>query len=203
MVVLDGRLALHDLLDPPAGFSPQTQLEFLKLRVALLPRSRTLRLDEATLFEAASLNGFGRLERRVAWKARAGAIRVTDAGCPGCVAGNLEVSGGPAFLSPGGTLTAAVMGDVELLGAPDLRGPEGWPLRPGVGPGGLVRVLLGGRVALLGTASWRWFPFATPRTSFQLGATARLHLGPVSLAAEWRRTPIAHEGVLSLQVFAR
>jgi hypothetical protein len=203
MVVLDGRLALHDLLDPPAGFSPQTQLEFLKLRMALLTRSRTVRLDEATLFHAASLNGFSRLEKRVSWKARAGAMRVTDAGCPGCVAGNIEVGGGPAFLSPGGALTAALTGDAELLGAPDLRGPGGWPLRPGVGPGGLVRVLAGDRVSLMGTASWRWFPFATPRTGFQLGAVARLHLGPVSLAAEWTRTPIAHEGVLSLQVFAR
>ena len=203
LVVLDGRLALHDLVDPPAGFSPQTQLEFLKFRAALLPRSRTIRLDEATLFQATSLNGFGRLERRVSWKARAGAIRVVDAGCPGCVAGGFEVGGGPAVLARGGALAAAVTADAELLGAPDLRGMAGGPLRPGVGPGGLVRLLAGDRVALLGTASWRWLPFASPRTTFQLGAIARLHLGAVSLAAEWRRSPIAQEGVLSLQVFAR
>jgi len=203
MVVFDGRLALHDLADPPAGFSPQTQLEFLKARVVLLPRSRTLRLDEATLFEATSLNGFGRLERRVSWKVRAGAVRVTDAGCPGCVAGDFEVGGGPALLSRGGALAVAVTADAELRGAPGLRGLAGAPLRPGVGPGGLVRLRAGDRVALLGTASWRWLPLASPRTTFQLGAVARLHLGAVSLSAEWRRTPIAYEGVLSMQFFAR
>jgi Domain of unknown function (DUF4105) len=203
MVVFDGRLALHDLVDPPPGFSPHTQLEFLKFRADVLPRSKSLRLDYATLFEATSLNGFGRLERRVSWKARAGAVRVTDAGCPGCVAGDFEVGGGPALLSRGGAVAVAVTADAECLGTPGLHGLAGGPLRPGVGPGGLVRLLAGDRVALLGTATWRYLPFASPRTSFQLGAVARLHLGAVSLSAEWRRTPIAYEGTLSVQLFAR
>ncbi len=203
LVLLEGRVALHDLADPPAGFSPQTQLEFFKARVAVLPRSRSLRFDEASLFEATSLNGFGRLERRVSWKATVGAVRVPDAGCDGCTAGRFEVGGGPALLSRDGALAVAVTADAEVLGGPGLHGLAGSALRPGVGPGGLVRVLAGDRVALLGTASWRWLPFATPGTTFQLGAVARLHLGGVSLAAEWRRTPLAYEGALSVQLFAR
>ena len=203
LVALEGRVALHDLADPPAGFSSQTQLEFFKARVSVLPRSRSLRFDEASLFEATSLNGFGRLERRVSWKATVGAVRVPDAGCGGCAAGRFEVGGGPAFLSAGGALAAAVTADAEVLGGPGLHGLEGSAFRPGLGPGGLVRLLAGQRVALLGTATWRWLPLATPGTTFRLGATARLHLGPVSLSAEWARTPLAHEGVLSIQAFAR
>ena len=203
LVVLDGRIALHDLVDPPDGFSPQTQLEFLKARIALMPRSRSVRFDEASVFEATSLNGFGRLEQRVSWKAVAGAVRVTDAGCDGCAAGRFEVGGGPALLTNGGALALAATGDAELLGGPGLHGLAGSPLRPGIGPGGLARLLLGNRIALLGTASWRWLPFASPDTTFRLRATARLHLGAVSLSAEWLRTPLAYEGVLSVQVFAR
>jgi hypothetical protein len=203
LVALEGRVALHDLADPPAGFSPQTQLEFLKARVALLPRSRSIRFDEASLFEATSLNGFGRLERRVSWKALAGAERVQDAGCGGCAAGRLELGGGPALLSEGGALAVALTADAELLGGPGLHGLAGSALRPGLGPGGLVRLLAGDRLAVIGTASWRWLPLASPGTTFRLGAAARLHLGGASLAVEWRRTPLAYEGVLSVQLFAR
>ena len=203
LVVLDGRVALHDLADPPPGFSPQTQLEFLKARLAFLPRSRSVRFDQASLFEATSLNGFGRLERRVSWKAVVGAVRVPDAGCDGCTAGRFEVGGGPALLSRDGAFAVALTADAEVLGGPGLHGIEGAPLRPGVGPGAVVRLLAGDRAALLGTATWRWLPLASPDTTFQLGATARLHLGALSLAAEWRRTPIAYEGTLSLQLFAR
>ena len=201
LVVLDGRLALHDLADPPAGFSPRTQLEFLKLRLAVLPRSRSVRLDDAALVEATSLNDFDRFERRVSWKLRAGATRVADSGCRGCVAGRAEAGGGPALLAGRGALAILPSADVELLAAPDLRGLAGAPVRPGIGPGALVRLAGGERAVLLATASWRWLPLAAPRTTFQLAAMGRLHLGRVSLSAEWRRTPGVTEGVLSLAMY--
>ena len=151
--------------------------------------------------EATSLNVFDRFERRISWKLRAGATRVVDAGCPGCVAGRLEMGAGPALLARGGALAAAVTADVELMAAPDLRGAGGAPLRPGLGPGVLVRLLAGDRGALLGTAAWRWFPAASPRKSLQFGAIGRLFLGRASLQAEWRRVPLAQEVVLSLEVY--
>ncbi len=203
LAVLAGRVALHDLTDPPIGFSPRTQLEFLKLRLSLATRSRSVRLDEASLVEATSLNVFDRFERRVSWKMRAGAARVEDAGCRGCVAGRFEVGGGPAILTRGDALALAVTADTELLAAPDLHGAGGTGVRPGIGPGGLVRLLAGDRGAILGTAAWRWLPFASPRTAFRLGAIARLHLGAISLAAEWRRTPLAHEVAFSVQLYGR
>ncbi len=202
LAVLDLRVALHDLIDPPRGFPLRTQLEFFKARLTYAPRPGTLRLDEAWLVEATSLNLFDRFERRVSWKLRVGANRVTDRGCDGCVAGRLEVGGGPAFLTGDGALAAALTGDAELL-AGGLQGPWGWPLRPGVGPGLLVRYLAGERLALRGTATWRWLPGAAPTTTFQLLAEARLHLGPTSLGAELRRTPIATEGLLSVIMYGK
>jgi hypothetical protein len=203
LLTLDGRLALHDLVDPPPGFPLRTQLEFLKFRASYATRERWLRLDEASLVEATSLNVFDRLEHRIAWKMRAGATRVVDAGCSDCVAGRFEVGGGPALLAWDGALAAMVTADAELLGSPSLNGAGASFLRPGIGPGLLVRVLGGDRAALLATATWRWLPAAAPSTTFQLGATGRLHLGAVSLSADWRRTPLANEATLSVLVYGR
>ena len=202
LLVLDVRVALHDLTDPPAGFPTRTQLEFFKGRAAFAPRDGKFRLDEASLVEATSLNLFDRFERRASWKMKAGAVRVVDSACRECIAGRFEVGGGPALLAWDGALAAAVTADAELL-AGDLHGAGGWPLRPGVGPGVLLRVLAGERVALLGTATWRWLPGASPETTFLLGAVARLHLGGLSLSAEWRRSPIATEVVGSVLVYGR
>ena len=203
LLVLDGRLALHDLADPPRGFPLRTQLEFLKTRVSYATRSRSFRLDEASLVEATSLNPFDRFDRRISWKLRAGAVRVVDGGCAGCIAGRFEVGGGPALLARQGAIAAAATADAELLASPDLQGAGGSGFRPGVGPGALVRVLLGERAALLATATWRWLPAAAPSTTFQLGVTGRLHLGRVSVASEWCRTPLANVFLLSLQVYGR
>jgi len=199
VLLAEGRLALHDLADPPAGFSPRTQIEFFKLRLSLADRHRALRLEEASLVEVTSLNRIDRFERRISWKMRVGATRVVDGGCNGCVAGMLAVGGGPGFVSEGGALSAALTADAELLAAPDLQGLSGSGVRPGVGPGVLLRLLGGERAALVGTGSWRWLPLASPSTSYELGVEARLHVGAVSLAARWRKAPRAEEvGVVLL-----
>jgi hypothetical protein len=203
LVVLQARTALHDLLDPPAGFAPGMQLEFLKGRLSYATRERSLRLDDATLVEATVLNGLGGFEPRPTWRFAAGAGRVTDAGCAGCVAGKLTVGGGPAWLAPGGGSAVALTADAELLMAPALSGAGGSGFRPGVGPSALARLLAGERAALLGTASWRWLPAAAPQTTFALGVEGRLHLGAVSLGAALRRTPVATEGELTLGVYGR
>jgi len=201
--VLEGRLALHDLTDPPAGFSPRTQIEFLKARVTLADRSRVLHLEDASIVEVTSLNAIDRFERRLSWKMRLGATRVADAGCNGCVAGLFTVGGGPGFVSADGVFSAALTADAELLGAPDLHGLSGTGFRPGVGPGLLLRLLGGERAALLGTATWRYLPLASTRTSYDLGLETRLHLGAVSLAARWRKAPAAEEIGLVLLWYGR
>ena len=203
VLLAEGRLALHDLADPAAGFSPRTQIEFFKLRLSLADRRRALRLEEASLVEVTSLNNIDRFERRISWKMRVGATRVVDGGCDGCVAGLLAVGGGPGFVSAGGMLSAAFTADAELLAAPGLQGLSGSGVRPGVGPGVLLRLLGGERAALVGTGSWRWLPLASPSTSYELGVEARLHLGAVSLAARWRKAPRAEEVGLFLLLYGR
>ena len=203
MAVAEGRLALHDLTDPPAGFSPRTQIEFLKLRLTLADRRRALHLEEASLVEVTSLNAIDRFERRISWKMRLGATRVADGGCTGCVAGLFSVGGGPGLVSAGGTFSAAITADADLLAAPDLHGLSGSGIRPGVGPGALLRLLAGERAALLGTANWRYLPLASPATSYEVGVEGRLHFGAISLAARWRKAPLAEEVGLVLLWYGR
>jgi len=200
-LLAEGRLALHDLADPPAGFSPRTQIEFFKLRLSVADRRRALRLEEASLVEVTSLNPIERFERRISWKMRVGATRVVDGGCDGCVAGLLAVGGGPGLVSAGGAFSAALTADAELLAAPELRGLSGRGVRPGVGPGVLLRLLAGERAALVGTGSWRWLPFASPRTSYEIGVEARVHVGTVSVAARWRKAPRAEDVGLVLLIY--
>jgi len=201
LILAQGRLALHDLGDPPAGFSPRTQLEFLKVSLSWSGRNRALRLQDAALVEATSLNSFAGFERRISWKMRAGATRVADAGCPRCVAGRFEVGGGPGLVLGGDWLAAALTADAELLAAPDLHGLAGSGFRPGVGPGALVRLLAGERAALLASGAWRWLPWAVPRSTYDFSVEGRLHLGPASLALRLRRAPRVEEVGLMLLLY--
>jgi Domain of unknown function (DUF4105) len=200
-LLLDWRMALHDLADPPPGFSPRTQIEFFKLLLSLADRRGALRLEEASLVEVTSLNSIDRFEKRVSWKVRAGATRVVDAGCDRCLAGLLTVGGGPGLVSSNGLFSAALTADAELLASPDLSGLSGSGFRPGLGPGVLLRLLGGERTSLQATGTWRWLPHASPETTYELGAEARLHLGPVSLAARWRKAPRTDEVGLLLLLY--
>ena len=203
LAVLEGRLALHDLADPPAGFSPRTQIEFFKARLTVADRHRPLHLEDASVVEVTSLNPIDRFERRVSWKMRLGATRVVDSGCSGCIAGLFTVGGGPGFVSASGTFSGALTADADVLGAPDLHGLSGSGFRPGVGPGVLLRLLGGERAALLGTATWRYLPLASPRATYDLGVEGRVHFGGVSLAARWRKAPLAEEVGLSVFWYGR
>jgi hypothetical protein len=195
------RAALHDLLDPPAGFSPRMQIEMGRIRVRYAPADEAIRLDEAWLLELGSINEFGRFDRRFSWRLRGGGEALRDQGCPGCFAGKVELGAGPGVTAFGSTLTAVATLDGELAATPRLSGLAGSGFRPGVGPSGMLRVLAGDRVAFLAKGSWRWFPEAAPANAYALGAEARLHLGSVSLALELRRGPLGDEALLWTQLF--
>jgi hypothetical protein len=201
LLAIEGRIALHDLADPPAGFSPRTRIEFLRVRARYSPLSDAARVDEAWLVDVASLNAIDRFEQRFSWRFRFGAEQVRDAGCPGCLAGKVEFGGGPAHLALGSALSLLASLDAEVMGAPRLSGVRGAGVRPGFGPTGLVRLLGRDRAALLATAGWRWFPAASPANAYALGLEGRIHLGQASLAAELRRTPVGDEAILWTQVF--
>jgi hypothetical protein len=201
VTALEARAALHDLLDPPAGFSPRSQIEMGRLRLRYAPADRALRIEDAWLVELSSLNEFSRFDRRFAWRMRGGAEALRDRGCPGCLAAKIDGGVGPGVVALGSLLSAVATADAEIAATPRLSGLAGSGFRPGVGPGGLLRVLAGDRLALLGTASWRWFPASSPANAYSLAAEARLHLGPASLALELRRSPLGDEALLWTQLF--
>src|SRR5204862_59697 len=115
-LLAEGRLALHDLADPPAGFSPRTQIEFFKARLTVADRHRPLHLEDASVVEVTSLNPIDRFERRVSWKMRLGATRVVDSGCSGCIAGNLT----------GASPNASIRGGYAAPREPQTRGRPGY-----------------------------------------------------------------------------
>jgi hypothetical protein len=188
-VLAELRLALHDLADPPAGYPSYADIEFLPARIRWEPRAQRLDLDHAWLMSVVSLNPVSRFDLRPSWRFRVGARAVRDGGCAGCIAG--EASAGAGFaVAAGRALDLLATGDVELLGAPRLSGAGGSWARPGIGPGGLARVRLGDRAALVLEARWRWLPGAEPDRTWDLGATLRVHLVPgLSLGLEARHTP--------------
>ncbi len=189
-VLLDLRLSLHDLLDPPDGYPAQAQIEFLPLRLRWDQAASRLELDEGSLVRIRSISPVSRFDLRPAWQFRAGATTVRDGGCDRCTAGLLAVGGGFSTSQAGGAVDAALFGDLELLGSSHLAGLRGSPARLGLGPGGLVRVRFGSRAALLASGSWHWLPEAAPRETWSLELAGRLHLArQVSLGLEGRRRP--------------
>jgi hypothetical protein len=183
------RLALHDLADPPPGFPSYADIEFLPTRIRWEPREERLSLEHAWLMSVVSLNPVSRFDLRPSWRFRVGAATVHDGGCASCLAG--EASAGAGFaVAAGKAVELLATGDVELLGSGHLSGAGGSGARPGVGPGGLARLRLGDRTALVLDARWRWLPGADPDRTFVLGATLRVHLAPgLSLGLEARHTP--------------
>ena len=199
LALLDLRLALHDLGDPPDGYPPLAQIEFLPTRLRLAPREEKAELDESWLVRVLSLNDLTRFDLRPSWRVRFGAATVRDGGCSGCLAGQAELGAGftSAELLRVVDLYAGVDAAVEW--SPHLSGTSGKQVRAGLGPGGLLRLRLGKRAALLGDARWRFFPDAETDRAWDLRATLRLHLAPgVSVALEGRRTPAADEGTATV-----
>jgi hypothetical protein len=190
LAVLELRLALHDLGDPPAGYPPLAQIEFLPTRLRLAPREGKLELDESWFFRVVSLSDLSRFDLRPSWRVRVGAATVRDAGCSACVAGEAEL--GTGFTKAAILGVADLYGGVDaaVQGSPPLSGIAGSAFRAGIGPGGLLRVRAGARAALLLDARWRWLPDASPDRTWDLRAALRLHLArELSLSLEARRTP--------------
>jgi hypothetical protein len=199
LALLDLRLALHDLGDPPLGFPPLAQIEFLPARVRFAPREGKVELDEAWLVRVLSLNDLSRFDLRPSWRMKFGAATVRDAGCAGCLAGQAELGAGFTRAALLGAVDLYAGADANVEAASHLAGIGDGPVRVGVGPGALLRLRAGRRAALLADARWRWLPDASPDRTWDLRASLRLHLArDLSLAFEARRTPAADEGTATV-----
>jgi len=195
LAVLDLRLALHDLGDPPAGYPPLAQIEFLPTRLRLAPREGRAELDEAWVVRVLSLNDLSRFDLRPSWRVRFGAATVRDAGCAACLAGQAELGAGFTKAGLLRVLDLYAGADASVEWSPRLSGLSDAPVRAGVGPGAILRLRAGRLAALVADARWRWLPGASPDRTWDLRAALRLHVArDLSLALEVRRTPAADEG---------
>jgi hypothetical protein len=188
VALLDYRQALHDLGDPPAGYPPASQIEFLPARAAL----STGRLEalEASFVRVTSLNDVSRFDRRPSWRMRFGADLLKDGGCDRCVAAVGEVGGGFSLLGLGKVLDLYGGADTAVDWSPRLDGVADTRVRVGIGPSGLARLRLGERVSLVANGRYRFLPFTSLHESWSTGAEARLHFGTrLSVAATWRLDP--------------
>jgi hypothetical protein len=202
LVLLEGRLALHDLLDPPAGYPEVAHIQFLPTRLRWETRPGRLRLDEAWLIDVISLNDVGRFDQRPSWRFRVGAEAVRDAAGPGMVAFSAGAGGGLASLRVLGVADALATADVEVQAAAGLSGLAGSGWRVGLGPTALLRLKAGDRAALLLDGAWRWLPDASPGETWRYGAEGRLHLGRGwSLALRARRAPSEDAVTAALHAF--
>jgi hypothetical protein len=199
---LDLRLCLHDLLDPPDGYPPEAQVEFLPTRLRYHGGRRALELDESLLVRIVSLAPWTRFDLRTSWHARLGAAAVRDAGCASCVAFVTSAGAGLAGAGFGDALHAALFADATVEAAPDLRGIEGSGWRVGIGPSALLRLRAGSRAALLAQGGWTWLPGTGTRETWTVSVAGRLHLGrQASLGLEYRRRPSEQALGFSLYLF--
>jgi hypothetical protein len=200
LVLVDVRLALHDLGDPALGYPPLALMEFLPGRLRLAPREQRFEVDELWLVRIGILNDLSRFELRPSWRMRMGVATVRDAGCAACLAAQVEFGAG--FAKTLGPVDLYGGSDAAVEGAAHLAGIRGAPARFGVGPGGTVRLRIAAPVVVVADGRWRWLPGATPRETFDVRAALRLHLSrTVSLSLEARRTPAADEGTVAVQAF--
>jgi hypothetical protein len=201
LAVYDFRLALHDLADPPDGYPALAQIEFFPVRVRYEPRHDALHLERAMLVDVFSLSDFSRFDPHTTWRAGIGADTLRDAGCPGCLAGVAQLGGGLARTLRGDAATAYALIDAELAGAPELHGLDGRFVRMAVGPSAGLRLRAGARASLIGEAGWRWLPWATPRSTFDLRVAGRLHFRRASLWVEAARWPMETQALVGVSIF--
>jgi Domain of unknown function (DUF4105) len=187
---LELRLALHDLLDPPAGYPEVAHIEFLPVKVRVAGQGRLVRLDEAWALKIVSLNDLSRFDLRPSWRFQIGAETIHDAGGDGKLAFAASAGVGGASMGLFDHLDLFLGTDLDVQAAPALRGLDGSGWRLGAGPSALLRLRPVPRVVFLGEAGWRYYPAATPGKGFFLLAEGRVHLSEaLSLAVRGRREP--------------
>jgi hypothetical protein len=201
MLSLGYRLALHDLADPPAGYPELSQIEFFPTNVRFYPRDRAIELESVDLVNVLSLHPVSSFDQRLSWRVRAGALRVRDGGCDGCLLGSFAIGTGFSIAAAEEAITLFALAEMDLQASPGLRGIEGKAVRGGIGPAGGVRLRLGASAVWMTSAQWRWFPRTASPTGWAVDSSLRWEARPgLAVGLTGRAEPAATEG--SLQIFA-
>jgi hypothetical protein len=198
MLALGYRLGLHDLDDPPAGYPELSQIEFLPLSVRVYQSA--VELESFDAVNVVSLHAVSSFDQSLSWKVRAGAHRLRDGGCDGCLAGSFELGTGVTFALAEERFALFALGDVAVQAAPSLRGIERAPaLRAGIGPSGGARLRLGDRAVWIASAQWLYFPAALVTSGWSIESNLRWEARPgLCLGLEWKRQIGATEAALQL-----
>ena len=115
------RPAYHDLLDPPGGYLPGTQIDFLNIVLRHFRRSGTVSLEEVSLVDIRSVSPRNKFFRPVSWRLRTGVERFRRGGeADNDVVGVAAGGAGLAYPLFGDKVLASAFADLDLLGAPDL-----------------------------------------------------------------------------------
>jgi hypothetical protein len=195
---IGGRLALHDLTDPPDGEPELSQLQFLDTRLRYDPGQRSFTLDRLTFAELVALNPLTRYERALSWRVRAFGMRLHDAACPDCFAHGADFSLGGTFATENEHLAVFVMADTYVAFSRHLDGIDGRFVRLAVGPLAGVRARLSSQAVGLLTATWSYLPGARLKGSYDVRAALRGALAKdVALGFEAAAQPLSVEALLA------
>jgi hypothetical protein len=200
--VLGGRLALHDLTDPPDGEPELSQLQFLDTRLRYDLGQRSFTLDRLTFAELLALNPLTRYEHAPSWRVHAFGVRLHDTGCPDCFAHGLDLSFGATFATDDERLALFVMADSFVAFSRQLDGIDGRFFRVGVGPFAGVRARLSSHAVGLLTAAWSYLPGARLKGTYDVRATLRGALAKdVALGFEAAAQPLSLEGMVASYLY--
>jgi hypothetical protein len=178
-LVLEGRLALHDLADPTPGYPELSQLEFLPTRLRVDLGDGHVTLDSISLVRLISLTAQTRFDRKISWKVDAGVVHVADDACDDCYAGRLVLGTGATFTFANDAVALFGTLDTHLASGPHLQGIRDLPLRAGLGPAAGVRLRLASRLVSLTTGELIWLPAQRPTALWQARSILRLGVGRV------------------------
>jgi hypothetical protein len=199
---LGGRLALHDLTDPPDGEPELSQLQFLDTRLRYDLGQRSLTLDRLTFAELVALNPLTRYERAPSWRVHAFGVRLHDSGCTDCFAHGLDLSLGATFATEDERLALFVMADTYVAFSRQLDGIDGRFVRLGVGPFAGVRARVSSQLTGLVTATWSYLPGARLKGTYDVRATLRGALAEdVAIGFEAAAQPLSLEGMLASYLY--
>ncbi|WP_336365861.1 Lnb N-terminal periplasmic domain-containing protein [Marinobacter sp. C2H3] len=175
------RPAYHDLLDPPEGYRPGAQLQFLRLDARLYTNNDELQLENLTAVEIRSLSPRDGFFSPLSWQVGVGARR-TDTGEKRVLAPYLDGGvGGSWMLGAGVQAFTLATADAEVDN--DLN--RGFDLAPGADLGLLYQ---SPRVSLMGGARSKAWMVSEQHRQDTLYLKASWHLSrDISLFGEFNR----------------
>jgi len=187
------RAALHDFLDPPAGYPADAVLQMGRLSLQFDDRARRLRLDRLDLIDIISIVPLDRWIQGVSWQVWFGVDNARELGCDRpasdragwrCLYVGATTGGGTAVrFGPGQRALVYVMAGLDLGTGPAFAGDHA--VRAGAGGEATLVAALTSWWRLEARARWFYYPLsqsgavgrATVTQAWQLTRAAALRAG--------------------------